>query len=332
MAMDAIANGQSGATGLERLLACPYFALNPLMYIVHFPECCRGGWNISKLKTDHLYEKHYELYCKRCKKPFKSKAKFDEHMELDARCGPPPWNRIDRFGPAQYKEISSRAQPKGGRAMSLEDKSKAKWNKIVKTLFPHVHERFYPQSPFFDQKITFFRFQYGGALAKIWADHSQQEWERVINALMSIMFPGSLPVGAQYPASSMVSGNPTSSLYGDGDTASTSFNMAPLLPGEEDEEEAGTPTARSPVFEHLGGRFGNDRVPSGTVDPILRSSGAPANDDITGILHSSWDMLPPFRTGDNAFGIFQQSAEFPSGEHRLIESSPDMAMAEDDDA
>lgn len=50
MALAASANGQSSATALERLLACPYFALNPLMYIVHFPECCRGGWNISKLK------------------------------------------------------------------------------------------------------------------------------------------------------------------------------------------------------------------------------------------------------------------------------------------
>lgn len=175
----------------------------------------------------------------------------------------------------------------------------------------------------FDQKDTFFRVQYGGVLYQTWAAHGLQEWERIVNSLMSIMFPGSPPVGAQYPASSMASGYPSSRL-GDGDTASTSFNMAPLLPGEDEEEEAGTPTARSPVFDHLGGRFGNDHVPSSAVDPILRS-GVPTNDDIPGILDSSALTLPPFRTGEPAFGIYQ-SVEFQWGEHRPIESPPDTTM------
>ncbi|KAK0719110.1 hypothetical protein B0H67DRAFT_459235, partial [Lasiosphaeris hirsuta] len=112
-------------------LACPYYKRNPRKYS-KWTSCPGPGWDEVHRVKAHLYKRHtLPLQCPRCWEPFRSEARFREHLQQDPPCAVLANQKIvDGFTKEQEKMLRSR------RRSRPETSRVDKWKEVYTILFP----------------------------------------------------------------------------------------------------------------------------------------------------------------------------------------------------
>ncbi|KAH7309159.1 hypothetical protein B0I35DRAFT_94893 [Stachybotrys elegans] len=132
--------------GTNRLLACPYFKMDPIKFS-RSKVCCGPGWrNVYRLK-EHLYRKHAppQNQCSRCLHSFPSPDALSIHQRHGVICEIHDYvEAFDRFNPKQHEQLRQRTKH------PLNKTEEDKWIEIYKILFPGTKV----PSPYYDYHIT----------------------------------------------------------------------------------------------------------------------------------------------------------------------------------
>jgi hypothetical protein len=134
----------------KRVLACPYFKMDPIRYSErNLQEQCYRGCaskllrNIPRLKQ-HLYrvDRRPKYYCSRCYAIFKTQALVDTHNRQ---------NRLCMVVEPQFEEKMDNDQLTAISRRNRRMDATAEWYNIFKILFPNV---VLPTSPYADRGST----------------------------------------------------------------------------------------------------------------------------------------------------------------------------------
>ncbi|KAM7188267.1 hypothetical protein V8F20_010644, partial [Naviculisporaceae sp. PSN 640] len=127
------AASRHGHNGIKRF-ACPFRKHDPQTYNIHDHQVCTvNAWpTIPRLK-EHLYRRHYEIHCQRCKRIFSTNGDLEAHEMSLQGCAvmdiPPPCD----ITTTQEKQLKSRSGKNRPKHLTPEQK----WREIYQLLFPN---------------------------------------------------------------------------------------------------------------------------------------------------------------------------------------------------